>query len=188
MSKVCKTCRTRFHPEPPGAVTCGAECAESFAVSKRGKAEKVKAIKEKKETKEALNKLKSKGKLIAEAQTAFNAFIRARDTGMPCICCGREMGPQRPGGSIDAGHYLSRGSSAHLSFDERNVHAQRKDCNRPGGAKRAQFRAGMINRIGLVELEALECDQVSRHYSKDDYLQIKQTYNAKARALLKAIK
>ena len=46
----------------------------------------------------------------------------------------------KPGGEIDAGHYLSIGSAPHMRFIEGNVHAQRKSCNKPGGAKKLLLR------------------------------------------------
>jgi hypothetical protein len=129
--------------------------------------------------------IKRRPDLLSEAQTAFNAYIRARDilAGHPCICCGKPFEPQKPGGSIDAGHYLSRGSSCHLRFDERNVHAQRKNCNRPGGTTRAAFRAGMEARIGLEALEALEADQASREWTADDLRAIRALYRDKLKEL-----
>ena len=130
---------------------------------------------------------KGRGELLADAQDAFNAFIRARDANQPCICCGKPFEAQRYGGSVDAGHYLGRGAAPHLRFEENNVHAQRKNCNRPGGTTREKFRAGMIGRIGLEAVEALECDQTSRDWSHDDIRAIKATYKAKLK-LLKAAK
>lgn len=161
--------------------------AKERARKERNAANKAKreAVADRKATKQALEKHKRRGDLLAEAQTAFNRFIRLRDAGQNCICCGKPFEPQRPGGSVDAGHYLSRGSAPHLRFDERNVHAQRKNCNRPGGTTREAFRAGMIKRIGLAEVEALECDQSLKKYTDDDLRAIKSTYTAKARAIEK---
>jgi hypothetical protein len=121
--------------------------------------------------------------LIAEAQTAFNAFIRTRDAKQPCICCGKPFEPQRPGGSMDAGHYMSRGSSCQLRFDEANVHGQRKNCNRPGGTTRASFRAGMIARVGLAEVERLERDDGVRKWTHDELRAIRDQYKAKVKQL-----
>jgi hypothetical protein len=128
---------------------------------------------------------KTTARLKAEAQAAFNAFIRARDikAGHGCIDCGKPFEPQKPGGSIDAGHFLSRGSHPNLAFDERNVFAQRKNCNRPGGATAADFRLGVIGRIGLAAVEALEADTTPRRYRADDYRRIRDEYRAKLRAL-----
>lgn len=165
------------------AKVCSPHCALTFARSKRGKAEKVAQVKDRRETKEKLEKHKRRGDLLSEAQTAFNKFIRLRDAGQTCICCGKPFELQRPGGSADAGHYLSRGAAPHLRFDERNVHSQRKNCNRPGGAKRDAFRAGMIARIGITELESLECDQSLKKYTDDDLRAIKAEYTLKTKML-----
>jgi hypothetical protein len=183
--KPCKQCKALFMPMSSWAKACSPICA--MAIGRQDTAKKLAKAKaeDRKATKQELEKHKTRAKWFAETQTAFNAFIRARDYGLPCICCGKPMEPQRPGGSIDAGHYLTRGASKHLALDERNCHAQRKSCNRPGGAVRAAFRAGMINRIGLEALEALEADQEPRKYTIDDLKELKAHYVAKTKAILK---
>jgi hypothetical protein len=123
--------------------------------------------------------------LIAEAQVAFNAFIRARDADQPCICCGKPFELNKPGGSMDAGHYLSRGSAGHLRFNEDNVFGQRKNCNRPGGATREAFRAGVLARIGPERLAALENNPQVHKWTADELRSIRATYRAKLKALQK---
>jgi hypothetical protein len=184
-AKACKGCKVKFVPARPFQACCGVLCALEIARQVREKKARQEALAEKREDKAKREKQKTRGDWFAEAQTAFNAFIRERDFGKPCICCGKPMEPQRPGGSIDAGHYLSRGSSKHLALDERNCHAQRKSCNRPGGTTRDSFRRGMIERIGLEAVEALEADQEPRKYTIDDLKAIKTKYAALARQLRK---
>lgn len=175
----CAICKTPFAVRSMTHKACGPDCAAAVAKQVREK-------KERKELKARKEAIKSRGELTEEAQRAFNAWVRARDAkaGHPCICCGKPFEPQKFGGSIDAGHYRSRGSAPHLRFDPRNVHAQRKNCNRPGGTTHASFRAGMEARIGLQALEALEADQTPRHWTDDDLRAIKTTYKAKLRELL----
>lgn len=148
------------------------------SVAKRAAAERL-SLKARKE------KAKRTSDLRQEAQAAFNAYIRYRDisAGHNCICCGKPFEPAKPGGSVDAGHYLSRGSHPNLAFDERNVFAQRKNCNRPGGTTAAAFRLGVIARIGLAAVEALESDTTPRRYRSDDYRRIRDEYRAKLREL-----
>ena len=180
----CKVCRAEFLPSfNTTQRVCGVECSIAKAKATRLAAERVVAKKDRRETREKLEKLKTRTDWVKDAQKAFNAYIRARDARRPCICCGRPFEPHRPGGAVDAGHYLSVGSSPHLRFEEANVHAQRKSCNRPGGTSRVSFRNGMIERIGLAALEALESDQAPRHYSIDDLKALKATYTAKRREL-----
>lgn len=182
--KTCKVCRVRFEPAKPLQSVCGHACAMTLAVSKRGKAEKVALVKDKRETKAKLEKFKTRAQWIAEAQTPFNAFVRARDAGQPCICCGRSPNSDiGVGGSWDAGHYRSRGSAPHLRFDERNVHAQLKQCNRYDSGNVVGYRMGLIARIGLAAVEALEADQTPRKHTIDDLKQIKATYQTKTKQL-----
>lgn len=173
--KPCEFCKALFTPQRMGQVVCSPICS-----LRRVKAMNVEAKAKIKTRREAV---KTRGQLIAEAQTAFNAFIRARDEGLPCICCGQPFSPQTPGGSVDAGHYLSRGSAPHLRFDERNCFAQRKNCNRPGGTTRQAFRAGVVERIGLAAVEALEADTTVRKWTGDDLRAIRKTYQDKLKAL-----
>jgi hypothetical protein len=171
----CKVCSRPFLRLNSLQTVCGVRCATKVpAIAKR--TERLQdAIK-----REAL---KTRKELTQEAQQAFNAYIRLRDAGRPCICCGSAFEPQKLGGSADAGHYLSIGAAPNLRFDEANVHAQRKNCNRPGGTTRAAFRAGMIARVGPAEVERLEADQAPRKFSPDELRALRALYREKAKAL-----
>jgi hypothetical protein len=136
-------------------------------------------------TREAKKRMRTAKQWRPIAQTAFNAYIRLRDAGRPCICCGEPFEPQTHGGSVDAGHFLSRGSAPHLRFNEDNVHAQRKNCNMPGGTTRNAFRAGMIERIGLDRVLALEADQSVKKYTAADLEALTDHYRALTRQLRK---
>ena len=177
----CKVCCTPYAPNKPMQTVCSAKCALILAMSMRGKAAKVAQVKERKADAVKRDKLKTLGQLTVEAQTAFNQFIRARDYGKPCISSGVAM--DWNGNGVDAGHYRSRGSAPHLRFDERNVHAQSKHDNRYLSGNVTGYRVGLIERIGLEAVEALECDQTLRKYSRDDLKAIKATYTAKTKAL-----
>ena len=181
--KRCKVCRQPFEPRQPMAVVCSLECAKSLAASIRGKAEKQEAIKQRKADRERKEKLKTRRDWEREAQAEFNAFIRARDAGQPCICCGLPLAAGDVGGAYDCGHYRSVGSAPHLRYDERNAHAQRKQCNRWGAGRAVDYRLGLIERIGLEAVEALEADQQARKYTADELKAIRDEYRAKAREL-----
>ena len=88
---------------------CSPECALSLAKSARAKAEKVRQVKERKADAAKRERMKTKGQWVNEAQAAFNAYIRLRDQGKPCICCGRPTAGDP--NSVDAGHYRSTGSA-----------------------------------------------------------------------------
>ena len=181
--KLCKVCRQPFEPRLPMQVVCGIDCARSLSISVRGKAEKQAATKQRKADRERKDKLKTRRDWEKEAQAAFNAFIRARDADKPCICCGLPLAAGDVGGAYDCGHYRSVGSAPHLRYDERNAHAQRKQCNRWGAGRAVDYRLGLIERIGLEAVEALEADQTPRKCTADELKAIRDEYRAKAREL-----
>lgn len=183
--KTCKVCKAEFEPQKMGQKVCSPDCAISLAVSERGKAVKVAQVKERKADKVQREKMKSKAQWIAEAQTAFNAYVRERDrrSGYPCISSGKPL--DWTGNAVDAGHYRSRGSAPHLRFDERNCHAQSKHDNRYAAGNIVGYRIGLIARIGQEAVDALESDQSTKRYTVDDLRQIKATYSEKTKQLKK---
>lgn len=121
---------------------------------------------ERQKTRAALEALKTVPQLIAEADRAFCAWVRARDAGLPCICCGETAkSSSLTGGEWDAGHYRSRGAASHLRYHPDNASAQRKQCNRHAFDV-ASYRANLIARIGLERVEALEQHKPARPISR----------------------
>lgn len=175
----CRACGKSFLRFRTTATACSPRCALKL----------VKATKkaEKDDTRARRIALKSLADWRAEAQTAFNRFCRWRDrlAGHRCICCGAPLdwNSTKPGGAVDAGHFVSRGSAIELAFDERNVNAQRKSCNRPGGTTRAKFVAGMTARYGKAVVDELEGPHELPKLKAEDYRAIKAKYSALARDL-----
>ena len=182
-TKTCKVCKAEYQPQKMGQRVCSPECAISLAISERGKAEKVAQVREKRADKVKRDKLKSKAQWMSEAQVAFNQFIRLRDqhAGHACISSGKPL--DWNGNAVDAGHYRSRGSAPHLRFDERNCHAQSKHDNRYASGNVVGYRAGLIERIGLEAVEALEADQTPRRHTINDLKEIKAYYKSLANEL-----
>lgn len=170
----------RIHPD----------CIEGYATATAEKLEREEwkrsreAIRaEKADTRQRKEALKRIPDYIKEAQIAFNAFIRERDKGLPCICCGQPLGVDSVGGGYDAGHYRSTGSASHLRFNESNVHAQRKYCNRYGAGRAVDYRIGLIQRIGLERVEALESSNQPHKWTREELKEITQTYRKKLKEL-----
>lgn len=132
-------------------------------------------------TREAMKRLPD---LKREAQTAFNAWIRLRDAGQPCISCGAPP-PDLSGlhAGRDAGHYRSVGSAPQLRYHADNVHGQCVACNQWGAGKAVEYRTGLIARIGLARVEALECTNEPRKWTHDELRGIRDDYRAKTKAL-----
>ncbi|WP_323157911.1 recombination protein NinG [Pseudomonas fulva] len=188
--KKCKApgCGQRFKPMLSTQKVCSPACA--LAMAKDPKLQKVaaKAITKQKrqDLQERREKLKTKGEHLREAQASFNAYIRERDrlAGYPCISSGRPL--DWNGNAVDAGHYRSTGAAPHLRFDENNCHAQSKHDNRYLSGNVAEYRLGLIQRIGLAAVEALEADQAPRRYTIEDLQAIKALYRQKLRDLKRA--
>lgn len=185
----CAHCRAKFTPERPSQIV-HLECVEGWAIAQAEKREREEAKKaraaakvERAEIRRRKEAIKSIRELLADAQVAFNAYIRERDAHLPCVCCGKPFEPSKPGGSMDAGHYLSRGASPQHRFNEDNVFGQRKNCNRPGGTTRDAFRAGVIARIGLARVEALESDNQVPKWTREYLIELKAHYRRKLREL-----
>ena len=172
---ICKVCAKEFIRTNSMHIVCGRVCAARIPVFNR-KDEKAK-------TAAAREALKTLPDLRKEAQESFNAFIRTRDEGKPCICCGGfPKSYSLTGGEWDAGHYRSRGAAIELAFDEHNCHAQLKHCNRRAWDV-ASYRRNLIDRIGLAAVESLEGHHEAKKYSRDNMREIRDYYRAKKRAL-----
>lgn len=185
----CKNpaCRQPFTPANSMQNVCHYKCGLALAKITREKREKDMAREDRKSTRERKEKLKTRADYIREAQQAFNEFIRWRDraAGHACVSSGRPL--DWSGNAVDAGHYRSVGSAPHLRFDERNCHAQTKQDNRFLSGNAVDYRVGLIARIGLGAVEALEADQDPRRYTVDDLQKIKAEYRAKVRELKKLV-
>ena len=187
----CAYCTKRLDPERPSQIV-HMECAAAYVVAQHDKREREEAKRaraaakvERAETRRRKADLKTIPQLIKEAQTAFNSFIRTRDAQEPCICCGRPLGEGDVGGAYDCGHWRSTGSASHLRFHEDNAHAQRKACNRWGAGRAVDYRIGLVARIGLARVEALEADNTPHKWQREELIAIKAKYVQKLKDLKK---
>jgi hypothetical protein len=176
-------CGEKFAPRRLGQSVCSPACALVVAPRHQDKARKAIDQRERREIKVRKEKLKSRGEHMAEAQKAFNEYIRWRDRVAGHGCISSAVPLNWATNSVDAGHYRSVGSAPHLRFDERNCHAQTKQDNRYLSGNAVDYRVGLIARIGLAAVEAIEADQSTRKYTIDDLKAIKAEYRAKVREL-----
>lgn len=184
----CANCREPFQPRTSMVRWCSADCGALLAEAKLEKVKAKAARADRVQTRAQLEALKTVPHLKREAQTAFNAFIRARDraAGHTCICCRKLLQWDVPGGAVDAGHYRSTGSADHLRFNEANCHAQRSDCNRFGAGRAVDYRIGLIARIGLDAVEALEANNTPIKWKRDELRAIRDMYRRRARELARS--
>lgn len=169
-AKKCKNCKVSFVPTRPLQSVCSPGCAIEQATKQR-------KTKERKEYRAAKERIKTRGDYAKEAQMQFNAYIRARDEGKPCISCGSYTGKK------NAGHYRSVGSCPELRFEESQVHLQCEKCNSYLSGNLINYRAQLIQRIGLKKVEWIEGKHEPRHYSIEDLKNIKAEYKRKLKEI-----
>jgi hypothetical protein len=182
--KTCRECKCKYVPYRALSPVCDKyECKVAYAIKSAEKAAIAREKKAKRETKEKLEKFKSINDLIKEAQVAFNAFIRLRDKDKLCICCDLPYGTNALGGDYDCGHWRSRGAAPHLRFNEDNAHGQRKFCNMYRDGNPIGMRIGMIKRIGLERVEALENDNAVHKWTREELIALKAKYKQMTKEL-----
>ena len=113
-----------------------------------------------------------RARAVSLAQSAVNAYVRARDDGKPCISCG-EMKP------LQAGHYWSVGARPELRFDEANIHGQCHRCNIDLAGNREAFRAGIVDRLGSELADDLDTPTPAQKWTLDDLKAIRASAEAK---------
>lgn len=183
----CSVCRESFAPITPWAKACKPECAQALV-------EKLKAQQKAKQQRQerAQDKIKREGmktypQLIREAQKAFNEAVRWRDrlAGHACISSGRPL--DWSGNATDCGHYRSTGSAPHLRFNFDNAHAQSKHDNQYKAGNAVDYRIGLIARIGLARVEALESDNTPRKWTHDELRTMKAEFQQMVRELKRSM-
>ena len=179
----CKVCKAKYTKTRPLQKVCGIECAKALAKLKTFEDRKKAEAKNLKERKEAIL---TRSDCVKKAQVAFNAFVRARDAGKPCISCGTPLSFQAVGGAFDCGHYRSVGSAPHMRFVEDNAHGQCKQCNRYLSGNAVEYRKGLFTRLGQERVEQIEADQCARKYTIDGLKAIVTEYREMTKQLLKA--
>lgn len=166
------------HAQEHGQAKASRARERDLAKAKRMHQQEQKAVRaQNRKRKEAL---KTKSDWNKEAQAAFNKYIRVRDAGKPCIACG-VISQQKYGGTVDASHYRSRGSSPHLRFHLLNCFSGCTRCNRYLSGNITEYRKGLIDRIGLARVEELECDNRIVRMDIEYLKRVKSIFNKRAR-------
>lgn len=181
--KKCRNtaCGQSFAPQRIGQHVCSPACGLAIKDVNQDKAKKAMAHTERLEHKAAKEKVKRKGDHAKEAQQAFNAWIRLRDHGLPCISCGTTADVQ-----YAAGHYKPSGSNPALRFEPLNVHLQcNRNCNMAKSGNLGPYRIELIKRIGQDKVDWLEGPHEPKRYTVEYLQDIKKHYRALVREMKK---
>lgn len=175
-------CCESFVPFRTGQNVCSPRCGLAIKAVNQDKARKALDELGRKELRAAKERVKPKGQYMREAQAAFNAWIRARDAGEPCISCGTTANVQ-----YCAGHYRTVGSCPELRFEPLNVHRQcNRNCNMGKSGNILGYRPRLLQKIGAEKLAWLEGPHEPKRYTIEDLKAITAEYRAKTRELRSA--
>ncbi len=191
LTRRCKApgCSVRFEPAQPWQTWHDEHCGAVIALAKLEKIKaskaKVKRDADRKSDLARKQKLKTRSDYMREAQVAWNFYVRMRDFGLPCASCGDLMLNQKRGGVTDCSHYRSVGASPGTRFHLHNAAAACVKCNRYLGGNVAALRVGLIDRIGVAKIEALEANNEVRKFDIVYLIRIKKIFTKKAKRLIK---
>ncbi len=165
----CKNCKEVFSPVVFNQKYCFKdECVRAFNLATWTKRKQTK--------KKELLTVQDWTKI---AQQAFNAFIRERDKGKPCVSC---LNPKPK--KFNAGHFYSSGGHKALTFDESNVHGSCEYCNSFLSGNLHEYRKNILLRITWDELERLDATaQKTANYTIDELSEITRHYKEKLKLL-----
>lgn len=184
----CTGCKERYPIDTmiqlPVGWFCRLQCSIDYATRRAQRARQRKRASDEKTARAnhliRRKALKTKSNWMKEAQSAFNTFIRIRDSNNRCISCGSNP-VDIVGGNFDAGHYLSRGARPNLRFNTFNCHKQCVKCNRYLSGNIANYRINLIGRIGIERVERLENDHTTKKYTIEYLERIKTIFGKRAR-------
>lgn len=118
----------------------------------------------------------SVAQLRKKAQVVFNAFIRKRDSGKPCVNCGEYR-------KLQAGHFYPTSTHSHLRFNEDNVHGECLHCNYFNSQSHAYgYRTEIEIRIGkkaFNNLQLLAEHRKAHKFDRYTLIEIIQKYSNK---------
>lgn len=174
-----RSCRAPFVPAKPFQTWCSPDCAIVIARAKQDKQRMAIEQRERREIKAEKERVKPRSEHLKEAQAAFNAYIRERDKGQPCISCGTTADVQ-----YCAGHYRTVGACPELRFEPLNVHRQcNKNCNLERSGNIVEYRIRLVQKIGADRVAWLEGPHEPKKYSIEDLKAIKADYRQRLRDL-----
>ena len=169
--KKCKECRKPFQPFNSMTKACSVKCA--LALVNKEKERKFNA-----ETRKLKAKVKTKGQWLREAQAAFNAFVRVRDQGEPCISCDKPDNGQH---QRHASHFRSVGAAPHLRFNLLNVHASCSTCNNHLSGNLIEYVARLPAKIGQSNTDWLMHANFEKRYDIEYARRVKRIFSKRAR-------
>lgn len=187
----CKVCSEWFHPAYSNVVWCCPEHGAIYALELRAK-EKIKAeakrIKDKHQADKADRQrhaerrqaVKPLSHWVRMTQRVVNDYRRELllAAGYGCISCGTRTAPV-----WHAGHYRTTAAAPQLRFTDENIWVQCPACNVHKSGNIEAYRAALVDLIGEERVQALESNNETHRYTREELDGIRAAARAKLRAL-----
>lgn len=188
-SRKCKVCGDKFKPATLYEWWCSEEHKEELITKLATEARQKRIQQQERQRKETTQQERRSLKIrklavqprsyfIKQAQQAVNAYIRERDKHLPCVSCGTLSAAQ-----WDAGHYRTTAAAPQLRFDPRQIWKQCSVCNQHKSGNLVPYRAELIRRIGLAEVESIEGNHDRHRWTIEECKAIKAEYQQKLKDL-----
>ncbi len=179
--KKCKVCPTKFTPRNSLQIVCCGHCAYIYQKRQSEKKAADKALEERKAWRERKAKLKPPKHWEDMTQRAINDYItKGRDVDEPCISCGTYQAYE-----WHAGHFRTIAKASQIRYDEDNINKQCSACNTHQSGNITPYRINLVKKIGTQRVEALENNNTTHRYTREELDSIRALYRAKLRELKK---
>lgn len=180
--KKCKMCQGLFQPTRSIQPCCNFNCELAYATEHAKKKAANRELQEQKKDRAAKREASKKkaefydndrSHQLKLTQSTFNAWIRFRDSGKPCVSCDK---PDSGTHQRHASHFRSVGACAELRFNSLNVHTSCSVCNNHLSGNIAGYRPRLIDKIGIELVEWLEGPHEQKKYTCDQLREIRAYY------------
>lgn len=181
----CKVCGEKFTPQYDNIRWCCPEHGAQFAMQelerKREKQQREKDKTERAAWQERKAAVKPLSHWISMTQRAVNDWRREMllSAGHGCISCGTKAAF-----AWHAGHYRTTAAAPQLRFTDDNIWLQCHACNVHKSGNIEAYRVSLVELIGEERVTALECNNETHRYTREELADIR----AQARANLRALK
>jgi len=172
--KKCKECKTEFEPRFSTLEKyCWNSDCKYIEAKQKLEAHKKREVKEWTARKAKLKKdILTVQDYIKIAQQVFNAYIRKRDNGKPCMACGKKIN-----GVVHASHYYNANNHWNVRFDENNVFSCCYKCNVQLSGNLIEFGINLEKEIGSDEFTILRQKAYeTRKFTRDELKEIIEKY------------
>ena len=176
----CKVCKAEYMAQRPMQNVCTGLCGLKLVDRQKAKAAEEKAKRERRESREAKQRLKTRADYAKEAQAAINRYVRLRDAHLGCISCDKPASWQ---GQWHCSHFRSVGAAPHLRFNLWNMHKACSICNNHLSGNIPGYRPALIDKIGQGRVDWLESNQEVARYSVEYLRRLKRIFSKKCRLL-----